>query len=170
MSTKTKKTTKKTTNKTANKKPATKAKASSCTKSREDRRQEARIRRIEDEMEKLDAAMTTVHRMLTSDQGATTPMDRLILMTQFSAMETYFSALLLKRDWEQVRTRTSSGVHLNREEKHLKTFLFGFEDEKCEKKEYNKTAAASKKCKKAEKKCTKATPAKAETTTPEKKA
>lgn len=114
---------------------------------REDARQEARSKKLKEEIGVLD---TKIQKMFDEIYDKNVPtLDKLITLTQFSISETLMCVLTLKKAWEDSRIATKRGAKLNRDACKFQDFIFG-----PEKKVSNKKC--SKKCdKKCKKTCTK---------------
>ena len=132
-------------------------------RSRADRRQAERVNNINDELKSVEECIDGIANVLyTSDPDKITPIDVALLTIQYSALQTYYSAVSARSQWESVRTRNSSGEYLHRSGCDFLKFIFG-KDAYLAAKEYNLLPKCSKenkmkKCKcekteKTEKKC-----------------
>lgn len=103
-----------------------KAKPSAPRKTRADARQLAKVKRLESEQKALSKTLGAMFDEIRSAKFKTLPLiDQHLTLAMFNALETYITALNMKKSWERVRLRNSAGEKLNKCVVGFWDFAFG---------------------------------------------
>lgn len=93
---------------------------------REDIRQAARVKKLDEEATVLVDRLEQMFKTITGGKFKELPaIDRHILLLLFNSLETYLAALSLKKHWESTRIRTPLGASLNNPVCMFWDFVFG---------------------------------------------
>jgi hypothetical protein len=95
-------------------------------KTRADMRQEARVKKLDDMVKGLSKMLGRLFDEIRDLKFKNLPgIDQNMLLMAFNSLETFITALNMRKQWERVRVRTSSGEKLNKCVVGFWDFAFG---------------------------------------------